>query len=159
VLIQRLTTADGPRLRDIRLRALLDAPDAFVTTFEESAARPPEYWTEQLANLATFVAVSEEGDVGLVRGGPYVGKPAAAILLSMWVAPKHRGSGVGDALIDSVIGWARAEGYKRLLLDVGNANAHAISLYERKGFKSTGQASSYPRPSGAILEHERELSL
>jgi hypothetical protein len=49
VLLVQLTAEEGPRLRAIRLRALLDAPDAFGSTFEETDAQPPESWSKPVA--------------------------------------------------------------------------------------------------------------
>ena len=66
--IKRLAADAGLRLRTIRLRALVDAPDAFGTTYDEAAAQPLDSWTAQLQEIATFVAVVNGGDVGLVRG-------------------------------------------------------------------------------------------
>ena len=68
VKIQRLTCDDAKRLREIRLRALVDSPDAFATTVEEVASQTPEFWERQLEQLATFVAIGDAGDVGIVRG-------------------------------------------------------------------------------------------
>ena len=65
--IKRLAVDEGLRLRTIRLRALADAPDAFGSTYDEAAARPLDSWTAQLQEIATFVAVVDGKDVGLVR--------------------------------------------------------------------------------------------
>jgi ribosomal protein S18 acetylase RimI-like enzyme len=77
----------------------------------------------------------------------------------MWVAPEARGQGVGNALIDAVIEYARSSGAIRLLLDVGDHNQQAIALYARKGFKPNGQTGSLPAPRNHIREHQRELRL
>ena len=66
--IQRLAAHEWPRLRAIRLRALADAPDAFGSSHDETAARPPHSWAAQLREIATFAAVVDGEDVGLVRG-------------------------------------------------------------------------------------------
>ena len=154
-MIQRLTADDWARLRDLRLRSLRDAPDAFGSTYEDNAARAAETWRAQLESLATFVAVVDGADVGMVRGGPFDGDAFTAILLSMWVDPATRGAGVADALIDAVVGWARAAGYARMVLDVGDDNATAIALYARKGFAPTGRTGALPPPREHIREHER----
>ena len=156
---QRLMPDEGERLRAIRLCSLRDAPNAFSSTFEETAARPRESCRKQLEELATFVAVRDGVDVGIVRGAEFEGKPDAAILLSMWVAPEVRGKGVGEALIDAVVDWARSEGFVRLLLEVADDNAPAIALYARKGFKATGEARTLAPPRKCIREHRRALEL
>ena len=62
--IRRLSSDQAERLRSIRLRALKDAPDAFGSTLEETQRRPLSSWSEQLAELATFLAVVDRADVG-----------------------------------------------------------------------------------------------
>ena len=147
------------RFRDIRLASLQDAPDAFGSTFEETAARPPKIWQQQLRNLPTFIAVVDGVDSGIVRGAPHSNNAKVAYLISLWVAPNVRGMGVGAALIDAVIDWATSAGYAQLILDVGNHNAGAIALYTRKGFKPTGQTGHLPPPREHILEYEMSLDL
>jgi GNAT superfamily N-acetyltransferase len=157
--IERLGPEDWERLEAIRLASLRDAPQAFGSTLEETEARPADSWRQQLVDLATFLAVIDGQDVGIVRGTHYDGKPGAAILLSMWVAPSARGAGVGEALVETLVDWARQEGYARLLLDVADDNQPAIGLYARMGFEPTGETGALPPPRDHIKEHERGLAL
>jgi GNAT superfamily N-acetyltransferase len=157
--IQRLSVDAGLRLRHIRLRALADAPDAFGSTYAEAVARPMATWSEQLENMATFVAVKDGEDVGLVRCVGDAHLRGTAWLISMWVAPEGRGQGIGEALVDAVIEYARSTGSTRLLLDVADDNRQAISLYARKGFIPNGETGSLPSPRHHIREHQRELRL
>jgi GNAT superfamily N-acetyltransferase len=163
VTIEQLGPDGAARLRAIRLRSLRDAPEAFASRFEDAASRPPESWTQQLEDLATFVAVSEGRDVGMVRGAPPGAGPGAkpdmAALISMWVAPEARGKGVGDALVQAVIDWARALGCARLRLEVVDDNAPAVALYARKGFARTGPSVRCEPPREHLCEHERVLEL
>lgn len=157
--IIELRAGDEERLRDIRLRALADAPLAFATLLEDAEKLPIERWQQQIAELSNFVAVLSERDVGMVRGAAYRGRENSAILISMWVAPCARGCGVGDALIDAVIAWARKEQFVDVVLEVGDDNAAAIALYERKGFEPTGATTTLPPPRDHVREHERALRL
>ena len=157
--IKQLTTDEGPRLRSIRLRALLDAPDAFGSTLEETAARPADSWSKQLVDLPTFVAINDGVDVGVVRCARDEARIDSASLISMWVAPEVRRRGVGGVLVDAVIEWARSNGVTRLFLDVADNNAPAIKLYSRKGFAPNGEVGTLPPPREHIREHQRELWL
>lgn len=159
MLIERLTDVEAERLRAVRLRSLEDAPDAFGTRHADAAGWPPSRWVEQLAELATFVAVVDGQDAGLARGGAHSERADGAILLSMWVAPEARGRGVGEALIDAVADWARTRGFRRLFLDVADRNDAAIALYARKGFEPTGERGHLPPPREHVTEHERMLEL
>ena len=157
--IIRLAAREGLRLRAIRLRALAEAPDAFASTHGQAAALPPDSWSAQLREIPTFVAVLEGEDVGIVRGARDDSRADTAWLISMWVAPEVRGQGVGEALIDAVVEWARTTGAWRLLLDVGDHNRPATALYARKGFEPNGTTGSLPAPRSHIREHQRELRL
>jgi ribosomal protein S18 acetylase RimI-like enzyme len=157
--IDCLGPLEGPRLREVRLRALHDAPDAFGDTAAAALGRGAEEWSGMVVNLPTFVAVVDDADVGMVRCCGDASDPLTAWLLSMWVAPAARGLGIGDRLVDEVIGWARARGCRRVLLEVANENGAAIGLYARKGFAPNGATGSLPPPRDHILEHQRELTL
>jgi len=157
--IQRLSSTQGERWRSVRLAALHDAPDAFGTTLAQANAFPPELWSRQVGEFPTFIAVLDGMDIGVVRASPDIEHPETAFLLSMWVAPDARGTGVGDELIDAVAGWAESDGFLRLVLDVADANASAIELYARKGFEPTGDTGTLPSPRQHIREHRRALAL
>src|SRR5437868_3226980 len=157
--LERLTSEEGPRFRAIRLRALTDAPDAFGSTLEEALRRTADVWAKQVSELPTIVAVSDGRDVGVVRCERDQTHNETAWLISMWVAPEARRHGVGGALVDAVIDWARSNGVQRLLLDVADHNAPAIALYAAKGFTPNGEVSTLPPPREHIREHQRELRL
>ena len=161
VTIQRLTPDDVDRARALRLRSLRDAPDAYWTTAEEETRTTAAEWRARLTNPAavTFVARLDGTDVGLVFGAPHHDQAGDAGLYGMWVASEARGTGVGAALIDALVGWARVTGYRHLRLEVADANLPAVRLYERAGFKPTGRAGTLPPPREHITEHERLLQL
>ena len=157
--IERLNSSQWQRLKALRLRALADAPDAFGSTLADARRYAASDWQQQLDELATFIAVIGELDAGMARGAAASTNPDDAYLLSMWVAPEVRGRGAGVQLIEAVIGWARAAGHERLLLDVADTNLPAIRLYERMGFEPTSATGSLPPPREHIKEHERALVL
>ena len=157
VHFEQLGPGEGARLRSIRLRALQDAPDAFGTTFEQASANSDDVWAKQVVDLPTFVGVKGGRDVAMVRCTRDRDKADTAWLLSMWVAPEIRRSGVGASLVDLVVAWARANGISRLLLDVADLNAPAVALYAAKGFVPNGETRSMLPPRQHIREHQREL--
>jgi GNAT superfamily N-acetyltransferase len=157
--VQRLGVDEGPRLRSIRLRALRDAPDAFGTTWREAQTWPPDRWHSQLQTIPTFVALHDGADVGLVRAVEHAEEDDAGFLISMWVAPASRCQGVGEALVDAVISWARARGLHRVYLHVTDQNHAAIRLYAKKGFEPTGVTNAFDPPREHIREHQRVLHL
>ena len=66
---------------------------------------------------------------------------------------------MGSALVDAVIQWAEVRGSRRLVLDVGEANVEAVSLYASKGFVPTGAHGALPPPREHIREIQMVLAL
>jgi ribosomal protein S18 acetylase RimI-like enzyme len=157
--LEHLSVGEGERLRAIRLRSLQDAPDTFGTTFEDAAAWSLESWNRQLEQFATFVATADGSDVGLVRGALHDRFHDAGYLISMWVSPDARRQGVGSALVDAVVRWARNRGLSRLYLDVTELNTAAISLYTRTGFVRTGDVGALPPPREDVQQIQMVMRL
>ncbi len=149
--VRRLRPEEWAAFREIRLRALADAPNAFGATHADEAALTDQEWQERSdrPDRAIFVADGPDGLVGLALGGSAPGRDDAAAVYSMWVAPEARRRGLGTALIDAVKGWAVGAGYPALGLGVTTSNAPAIALYEHLGFTANGD--QYPLREGTGL--------
>ena len=151
VLVRETTTADWQALRDIRLEALRDAPYAFGSTYADQVKFTEADWRQRIARGGGFFAfvpeISASEPVGLIGG--YQEELAVVELVSMFIRPQARGHGVAEALIDAVIGWARARDATSVHLWVTETNNHARRLYERCGF--TPAAERQPLPSDATL--------
>lgn len=143
--ILRAERDDWERLRDIRLRALLDAPDAFGSTHEREAAQSADGWRsfaggwEGTADQAVFVAADDDGRwVGLAVGAVRESDTSLANLYAMWIDPAARGLGTGRLLVESIAAWAAGTDAERLELCVTEANEPAVALYRSSGFEPTG---------------------
>jgi GNAT superfamily N-acetyltransferase len=152
-VVRRVTAADGVVLRDLRLRALQDAPDAFASTYAAEADRPQAEWDGRAQAGAsgpdrfTGLALDGETAVGLVGGfrNEEDGHHADIDLVSMWVAPSHRGTGVAALLVDAVLEWACDEAQAQVVgLWVTRGNGAAQRFYERLGFVETGDVQPLP---------------
>jgi len=150
--------------RELRLRALLDSPDAFGSTWAAESERPDAAWLQRLeSGVASrgdqpLVAELDGARVGLAWGRVDESDPAVAHLYQMWVAPEARGCGAGKLLVERVIEWARAAGFARLVLAVSIGNGPAERLYERAGFRFFGEPLA-GRPGSDLLEREMQLEL
>lgn len=72
-------------------------------------------------------------------------RPRQAVLLSVYVGPELRGSGLADEMLRRAIAGARDElGAVVLELGVHEANGRAQAFYSRHGFKDTGRREPYP---------------
>lgn len=137
--IRRAASGDEATLRDIRLRALRESPEAFGSTYEKELARTTADWQRWLSPGATFILEDAAGARGIVAGVHDETDPAVGHLMAMWVCPALRGSGAADALVAAVFAWAKSQGAVSVLLKVIQGNDRARDFYERVGFRNTGQ--------------------
>ena len=142
--VRRLEAHEADRLRELRLRALREAPEAFAETYEEALARPAEDWARWAADPSLVIVVA-------INGGEWVGMVACreledrrTWLSALWVDPAARGTGLGARLIDAVADWSRERGATALDLSVTTNNEHASALYTSSGFVVTGRVRPLP---------------
>jgi GNAT superfamily N-acetyltransferase len=151
VMVRDVTAADWAALRDIRLEALQNAPDAFGSTFAREVAFGEADWQARISRGGNFLGYLPEASAtepaGLIGG--YQEEPALVELVGMYVRPRARGRGVGEALIATVISWAGARDAASVHLWVTETNKPARLLYERCGFTPTGER--LPLPSNPTL--------
>ena len=121
-------------------------------------SEPPMYALEQTQSLAKtrdahehllrngaihFLARRADRDVGLLTieqttpaprlcaaGAPYIGPTATD--------PEARGSGVGRALVEASLRWARTRGHETISVDFNSANPLSRPFWSGNGFRPTG---------------------
>ena len=125
-------------LRDVRLRALRDSPQAFTSHYHRERWLSDEQWRQRFRD-ATWIVAVEHGDVigiaGLVNGHP----DEPEHVESIWVDPTHRNRGVFRSLLDIIVDIARRAHRTDLWLWVLEDNLIARSAYARLGFTWTGE--------------------
>lgn len=151
-------------LRELRLRALEDAPEAFTQTLAEVARRPDEAWRARAARTAADPRVEQwvvEDETGRAAGmvlGRMPDGEAIVQVFGMWVDASARGSGLGRALLDAVVEWGRSGGALVAELWVTEGNAAALGLYEAAGFRTTGDRLPLRRDASIrIVRMRRDL--
>jgi RimJ/RimL family protein N-acetyltransferase len=91
------------------------------------------------SSVAVLVAETEEGVVGrlsIARDRSPLSRHVAEF--GLMVAASARRRGIGSALIEEAMDWARDLGIVRLELTVFPHNAPAIALYRKLGFQEEG---------------------
>lgn len=142
VELVRIGPEDWREFREVRLAALSEAPGAFGSRHADWVGASEQRWRARLTDVPfTVVARSDEGPVG-VASGMEAGQVAAE-LISMWVAPSHRGAGLAGRLIHEVIAWATAHEYQIFLM-VRDDHVSAIRAYARAGFTDHGVPADWP---------------
>ena len=103
-------------------------------------------------DAAVYVAEAPEGIIGRLSVGrdPHPASHHVADL-GLMVAKSHRRQGVGSALLEQAVVWAREAGVRKLELHVFPHNEPAIRLYQRFGFQEEGyRRAHYRRPDGYV---------
>jgi ribosomal protein S18 acetylase RimI-like enzyme len=159
VTVRRVVASEWTRLRELRLQALATDPLAFGSTVDEEARFDETRWRERAERGATaegsgqWVAESPSGEpIGMIVVAEAEG---AVNIFSMWVAPSHRGQGIGARLLETGLAWARGRFPGRpVRLDVNPKQAPAVRLYESHGFHPTGRSRPLGHTAG---ESVREM--
>jgi RimJ/RimL family protein N-acetyltransferase len=136
-------------------RAMAEIFAAVAAEGDGIATEPPvdvEQRAEQFARSAG-------GSVVAVADGRIVGMLHVEVTrygfgeLGMLVDSGWRGRGVGSALMQAAIGWARDHRLHKLCLEVFAHNQAAIALYRKCGFVEEGRrAKQYRRASGELWD-------
>jgi ribosomal protein S18 acetylase RimI-like enzyme len=153
--IRSIAADEGLLLRKLRLGALKDSPDSFSPLYENYVDRDDSYWislaerTAATENFRFFFAERGDTPCGLVSG--YADADSVGHIGAMWASPDVRGTGVGKALLNHVLGYLEDQGCQTIKLTVTETNQTAISLYTGLGFAMTG--NSEPLREGSSLEN------
>jgi len=153
IVVRVLDVEDWSLYRAVRLAALADSPEAFLSTLSHEESFTTEVWRSRLEQRNMFVAEDDGAARGLV--GVLPRGPELAEIVSMWVHPAARGSGLGDLLVRTALSWAYEQGVPEVRLWAAEGNRHAERLYERHGFRRTGIVQPIPdreggQPHGAV---------
>lgn len=115
----------------------------FSSRYEDAVREPDATWKAWVSEAAEgrvkvlFLAEDDDGLVGVVGGFRRL-DPDEVQLVSLWVDPAARGRGVARVLIRAVAEWTTSIGARRVFLFVQEANAPGRALYQRAGFRPTG---------------------
>lgn len=142
---RRLTEQDLTSYFANRLRALSEAPTAFLTTLEEERTQGPSRFAETLESKThervIFGALHEGEVIGTVGISRETRKKIQhkARMWGMFVDVEFRSQGVGGRLVDLAIQHARNHlNVTGIYLSLESGNEPARRLYESRGFHVWG---------------------
>jgi RimJ/RimL family protein N-acetyltransferase len=156
VVVRRAVPADAPALVALG-RAVGAEPEGWLLTTSSwrSAADERRYLraVRRSPNAAVFIAEAAEGLVGRLSVARD-SHPASAHVadLGLMVAAPYRRRGIGSALLDEAVAWAREAGVTKLELHVFPHNEPAIALYEQFGFVREGLRRKHYRRGREYLD-------
>lgn len=149
VTIRPCTDADAEALGLVGAATFLETfagvLDGEAVVAHCAQAHDPDRYRQLLQlGCRIWIAEAEPGraPVGYVVAGPCllpISRPGELDIKRIYVLEKFHGSGVGPALMQKAIDYARADGEERLLVGVYTGNARAQAFYTRHGFEQIGQ--------------------
>jgi ribosomal protein S18 acetylase RimI-like enzyme len=155
--IRRTEPDDWRALREVRLAALEDSPDAFGSTLEREREADEDHWRGWITgegwggDVATFIADDDGPFVGMATGFDPEDEPGVVHLFAMWVRPERRRQGIGRELVSAIVGWAgRRPGVEHVVLRVTSSNDEAVRLYASCGFVRTADPPAPLREGSAV---------
>jgi L-amino acid N-acyltransferase YncA len=161
ITIRAATDEDWPRIYPIYAAIVADGKTYALPegqTLEE--ARP--YWMEQPPG---HTVVAHDGDalLGSAKMAPNrPGRGSHVATGSFMVDASQQGRGVGRALGDYLVAWARQQGFRAIQFNaVVETNAGAVHLWQSLGFEIIGtvpEAFDHPE-HGLVGLHVMHLSL
>lgn len=125
-----------------------------ILALERAGFREPEQWSERswqgelLGEARTVLIAREHHPVGVVTLQTV---DRVADLHRLVVAPAHRRTGVGSALVAAGVGIVRHAGARSVMLEVGYRNEPAIAFYQRLGFEQLAAREHYYGPGQHAL--------
>jgi ribosomal protein S18 acetylase RimI-like enzyme len=153
--IRVLREDDWHIYKSLRLRALQESPDSFGSTYVQEFEYSDDEWisllSEKMSMKKAFPLVAEArgNPGGLAWGQVHDHDTKSAYVYQMWVAPEARGLGIGRALLNQIISWAKNAGRRSVKLAVTTTNCAAFALYRSSGFEPYGNAEEL-RPGSAL---------
>jgi L-amino acid N-acyltransferase YncA len=139
VQIREATAADWPAIWPF-FRWIVEAGETYAYEPDMDEAEAGALWMVGPPGR-TVVAVDDDGTV-IGSANMYPNRPGRGSHIasaSFMVDPQHSGRGVGRALGEHVLDWARAEGYRGMQFNaVVETNAAAVALWRSLGFEVIG---------------------
>jgi GNAT superfamily N-acetyltransferase len=121
-------------------QAIVAAGETFAYPTDLTEEQGRELWM-LTAPKRTVVAVDESGSA-LGTANMYANRPgngAHVASASYLVDPRQSGRGIGRALVEYSLEWARGAGFRAIQFNaVVETNVYAVRLYESLGFKIVG---------------------
>jgi ribosomal protein S18 acetylase RimI-like enzyme len=135
---------DARILKEAVRESILTSPNSFLRTVDDVDTMGADYWVKELqdSTWAVIEQIDEVVGIAVARWPDQdidrnIDQDKARFIESVWIAPKFRGSHMGERLVNYLIEEEHGQcpGVSRFMLWVFEDNKHAIRLYKRMRFK------------------------
>lgn len=134
-MIRQMTKEDWPDVAEIYRQGIATGKATFqyeIPSFEE--------WNSAHILKCRFVAVEDDNVIGWVSLSHISSRPvyAGVAEVSIYIAAKARGMGIGKLLLNQLILESEKSGFWLLQSGIMEDNETSISLHEKCGFRKVG---------------------
>lgn len=133
---------DDPAGRQLRAAQRTEIAERYGT--DDSEPGPPPTAEDITVFFVAFgddgaplgcAGLRQLGDAGAaVNTDAHTEADTVAEIKRMFVVPEARGTGVSTAILQALEGFGRERGWRRLLLETGDAQPDAVRFYTREGY-------------------------
>ena len=158
---ERVPGLAGPEGEDgrpsVRLReATVDDVEAIAQIEAASFSNPwhTDTFRSFIRKGRGYIPVAEDHEAGVVGYAVFWWVMDQGELANVAVRKEHQGRGIGSALLDRVMEYAREKGVETLFLEVRVSNQRARGMYLARGFEQVAVRKDYyqkPREDALIL--------
>lgn len=111
----------------------------------------------KIENISTVLVAYEEGlPVGCGCFKPF--DEESVEVKRMYVSDEHRGKGIGAAILSELEKWAAELNYKYIVLETGNKQPEAITLYKKSGYLIIPNYGQYARKEDTSICMRKGIS-
>jgi L-amino acid N-acyltransferase len=140
LIIRKANLADLPAMLDIYNGAILNLTATFDLV--EQTIEQREQWFHKFGEQHPLIVAEVNGEIAGYCGiSPYNAKEAYAktVEISIYLSDKHRGKGIGNALMKDIIDRSRELGFHTIIAGITEGNDASIRLHEKYGFEFAGK--------------------
>lgn len=139
--IRRATPDDAPGILDCLRRAFEPYRESYSAPAFTDTVLTPEAFEKRQSEMRVLVAADETNRIiGTIA---YKASDGEGHIRGMAVSPEHQGCGVARALLDQAESDLRGLNCRSVTLDTTRPLTRAMRLYERNGFRRTGEIASF----------------
>jgi len=139
ISVRALEEGDWEAYREVRLAALRESPQAFLTTYAEEVTKPEQYWRNRMVQAHQLLAERGGEPLGVASVEMTKGDAQSADLCDLWVTPEARNTGIASLLVQAAADQAIRDGRTRLYYWVSTENGRAIGFASNAGFRVTSE--------------------
>ncbi|HWC96452.1 MAG TPA: GNAT family N-acetyltransferase [Candidatus Sulfopaludibacter sp.] len=144
IAIRRATLQDLPQILRFRRAMLSDMGSTSEEALERMEIAAAAFLREGFLDSTCFVWIAEEQapvGCGMLHVVPWIPSSVDASARRVWVhnvytEPGHRRRGIASEIMQTMLAWCRAEGFRSVSL---HASEHGRRIYELLGFRPSNE--------------------